>query len=116
MSEEKPAYLTPAVLIGDSAALFADVRRKYREGLPGTLQAAKWFRLEDVLNHAEAALAASQRLAEATRELEYERQMRAETEKAMSTLAGRVKEQQAELAEQEAGKLELIRQIFTSAK
>ena len=81
-----PEAPAPA-LVGDSAALFVDVRRKYRAGLPGTLQAAKWFRLEDVLNHAEAVTARAER-AEA-----------------------RMKELQAELAEQEVAKLALIKEI-----
>ena len=44
-------------------------------------------------------------------ELEYERQMREQNEKAMLTLAGRVKEQQAELGSQEVEKLALVLEV-----
>ena len=69
---ETPAeyHVTPPLLLGEPAALFADVRRKYRAGLPGTLQAAKWFRLEDVLDHAAALIA---RLEKTEYELEVEK-------------------------------------------
>lgn len=43
-------------LVGDSAALFADVRRKYQGAIPGTRYTADWFRLSEVLDHAEANL------------------------------------------------------------
>ncbi len=99
----------PAPLLGDSAAWFADVRRKMGTAAavpaaPSFLRAADWFQLADVLDHAEAALA------EATRELSYERQMRQQTEEALGKLAGRVKELQAALAEQEHTKLLLIQE------
>ena len=45
-------------------------------------------------------------------ELNYERQMRQQTEEAMVKLAGRVKEQQDELAEQEVDMLRLIQETY----
>ena len=49
-------------------------------------------------------------LAEMAYELTYERQMRQQTEEAMIKLGRRVSEQQAELSEQEAAKLELVKE------
>ena len=48
---------------------------------------------------------------ETARELSFERQINQQTEEAMVKLTGRVKEMQAELAEQEVEKMVLLREV-----
>ena len=65
----------PAPLPGDSAALFADVRRKMGTAAavpaaPSFRRAADWFQLADVLDHAEALIARAEK-AEAQAERLY---------------------------------------------
>ena len=82
-----------------------------------TAQAAALQAAEARAAEAEAQVAMLRvELAEQERELSYERQMRQQTEEAMVKLAGRVKEQTAELAEQEVQKLALIKDYTALAK
>lgn len=114
-----PAAIAPALLIGDSAALFADVRKKtadfYRPGAPGNFAIyTDWLRLEEVLNHAEALIA---RAEAAEHELGACQQNQAGHELDCAGLTARAekaearaKEMQMEMAEQERAKLLLIQE------